>query len=102
MKHSGTKKSGSTSNYAALQPDGLAPKATTIIPCRDPLVTLARISVGLGCLLMFILGGKLDHEMLTGVGISEGLFNVSLVTAINAVIAGLVALKTEGAFNAKE
>lgn len=94
------KKSGDSHIKTALQPDGCVSSDTTIIARRNPLVTLARVSVALGLLLILALGGKLDNELLTGVeSITPSEFGLMVVTAVAAIIIGLVALKTEGAFD---
>lgn len=94
------KKSGDSHIKTALQPDGCVSSDTTIIAQRNPLVTLARVSVALGLLLILALGGKLDNELLTGVeSITPSEFGLMVVTAVAAIIIGLVALKTEGAFD---
>lgn len=94
------KKSGSNANHTALQPNGCVSSDTTIIARKDWLVTLAKASIGLGVLLILALGGKLDNELLTGVeSITPSEFGLMVVTAVAAIIIGLVALKTEGAFD---
>jgi hypothetical protein len=94
------KKSGDPHINTALQPDGCASSGTFIIARKDWLVTLARVSVALGLLLILALGGKLDNELLTGVeSITPSEFGLMVVTAVAAIIIGLVALKTEGAFD---
>ncbi len=94
------KKSGDSHIKTALQPDGCASRATPIIARKDWLVTLAKVSIGLGVLLILALGGKLDNELLTGVeSITPSEFGLMVVTAVAAMIIGLVALKTEGALD---
>jgi ABC-type Mn2+/Zn2+ transport system permease subunit len=95
-----TKKSGYTRNRTAPQPDGCASTGTSILARKDWLVTLARLSVGIGVLLLFCLAGRGDYEHLTGVEINTvGEIDLMIITSLTAIVLGLVCLKTEGALD---
>ncbi len=95
-----TKKSGYTRNRTAPQPDGCVSSDTTILARKDWLVTLARLSVGIGCLLLFAVAGRGDYEHLTGVEINTiGEIGLMIITSLTAIVVGLVCLKTEGVLN---
>lgn len=94
------KKSGTNTNHTAPQPDGCASSGTFIIARKDWLVTLARLSVGIGVLLLFCLAGRGDYEHLTGVEINTvGEIDLMIITSLTAIVLGLVCLKTEGALD---
>jgi hypothetical protein len=95
-----TKKSGFKPKSAAPQPDGCVSHDTTILARKDWLVTLARVSIGIGCLLLFAVAGRGDYEHLTGVEINTiGEIDLMIITSLTAIVVGLVCLKTEGVLN---
>lgn len=81
MKNQGTKKSGTAHKSTALKPDGLAPRATTILALKDRLVTVARAAVGVSLLMFVVAGGAFDGGVasvgqiasLCGLGLLAGL-----------------------------
>lgn len=92
-----TKKSGYTRNRTAPQPDGCASGATPILARKDWLVTLAKVSIGIGMLLLFCLAGRGDYEHLTGTESMGDTENALMcVTAMTAMVTGFIALKLEG------
>ncbi len=95
-----TKKSGRFAVDAAPQPNGCVSRDTSILPRKNMLVTLARVSLGFGYLLLFAVAGRGDYEHLTGVEINAiGEFDLMIVTSLTAIVTGLTALKLEGALD---
>jgi len=95
-----TKKSGRFAVDAAPQPNGCVSRDTSILPRKNMLVTLAWTSVGLGILWLFVGAGTFDTELLSGVeGLSVSRHTLIVVSALTAIVTGLIALKLEGALD---
>lgn len=92
-----TKKSGYSRNRTAPQPDGCASSGASILSRRNYLVTLAYISILLGIVLLVVLAGQFDTDLLTGFIGDLNVFEA--VTALSAMVLGLITLKLEGALD---
>lgn len=95
-----TKKSGIKPKSAAPQPNGCASTGTPILARQNWLVMFAKMSIGLGLVLLFVMAGKFDNELLTGFEtLSADTHALMVVTSLTDIVIGLIVLKLEGVLN---